>query len=139
MASRVVSLRLKEREAATLQRQARLMQRTVGETAARYLTEALRMVEFPGIEFRQTSIGRLAYVKGTRVAVWMLVMIARSYAMDVAKVAEHLEWRPEQVRGGLDYAAAFPEEVDPLVEETETMTYEKLKQRLPGLQLFQVS
>ncbi len=135
MTSRVVSLRLKEPASATLERQARLMQRSVGETAAILLTEKLKQEEFPGVEFRRTSVGRLAYVKGTRVAVWLLVMLARDHDMDVRNVAEHLDWPIERVEIGLAYAAAYPGEIEPLVNDASDMTYEKLKLRVPGAQV----
>jgi len=139
MASKVVSLRLKETEAAYLVHQARLMQRTQGETAALLLSEKLRQEEFPHIDFRSASGRRLAYVRGTRVAVWLLKMFARGYEMDVPRIAEHFDWPVERVQAALDYAEAYAEEIDPLVDETENMTYEKLRQKLPGLQLTRVS
>ena len=37
------------------------------------------MRDFPGITFRDTGIGRQAYLRGTRLAVWMVALVARAY------------------------------------------------------------
>ena len=131
MASRVVSLRLNEQDAIRLDRVARRQQRTPSATAALLLTEKLKEEEFPQIEFRQTAVGRQAYVRGTRVQVWMTLMIARDYNMDVKKVAEHLSWPEHKVEAALAYAKAFPDEVNPVIEYVENFTFEDLKRIVP--------
>jgi uncharacterized protein (DUF433 family) len=138
MGSRVVSVRLKDEDAGKLDRLARQMQRTPSATAALLLNEKLREEEFPEVEFRPSVIGRQAYVKGTRVQVWMLLMIARSYDMDVQKVARHLGWPERQVQAALAYARAFPEEIDPIVDEVERMTADEFVRRYPGTRVVQV-
>jgi uncharacterized protein (DUF433 family) len=135
MASRVVSLRLKEREMGRLERQARLAQRSVGETAASLLAEKLKQEEFPYIEFRPTVRGRRAYIKGSRLTVWQAVMVARDVEMDAQQVAEMLRFPVEHIQAALDYYAANRDEIDPILEEVDSMTYEKLRQILPNLQL----
>jgi uncharacterized protein (DUF433 family) len=132
MASRVVSLRLKEEDAAKLDRLARQQQRTPSATAAILLTEKLKEEEFPGIEFRQTAAGRQAYVRGTRVQVWMTLMIARDYGMDVKKTAEHLSWPESKVETALAYARAFPEEIEPIADDVANMTEDEFVRRHPG-------
>ena len=138
MAARVVSVRLKDGDAARLERQARLLQRSAGETAALLLTEKLKEEDFPFIEFRPTMIGRRAFVEGTSLAVWEVVSVARAFDGDSRRVAEHLEWPVEHVEAALAYAEAQPGEIDPLVEAVESMTYERLKRTLPGLRLARV-
>jgi uncharacterized protein (DUF433 family) len=54
-------------------------------------------------------------VKGTSLAVWEVVLVARQLGMDARRVAEHLEWPEERVRAALSYAEAYPEEVEPPV------------------------
>ncbi len=132
--SRVISTRLPDPEAERLRQLARRMQRSVSETAALLLREKLREEEFPFIEFRPSTSGRLAYVKGTGLAVWEVVLVARHLGMDVRRVAEHLEWPEEWVRAALAYAEAYPEEVDPLVEEAEAVTFDRLRRMLPWLE-----
>ncbi len=103
------------------------MRRSVSETAALLLREE----EFPFIEFRPSPSGRPAYVKGTGLAVWEVVLVARHLGMDVRRVAEHLECPEERVRATLAYAEAHPEEVDPLVQKVEEATFERLRCTLP--------
>ena len=45
------------------------------------------MRDFAGIEFRDTGIGRQAYLRGTRLAVWMVALVARDFGDDGAAVA----------------------------------------------------
>ena len=102
-----MSLRLKDDQARRLERAARRFGRTVSETAALLLEEALRQAEFAFVEFRDTSVGRQASLKGSRLAVWQVVSLARSFDGDVERTASHLEvptglgQRRAGVRGGL--------------------------------------
>jgi hypothetical protein len=64
-----------------------------------------------------------------------VVLVARGLDMEAQRVAQHLEWPVEKVESALAYAAAYPQEVDPIVDDVETMTYERLKQRIPWLKL----
>lgn len=132
MASRVVSLRLKDEAVVKLERQARRLQRTPGETAVLLLTEKLREEEFPFIEFRPTAAGRLAFVEGSRLSVWMAAAMARDFAMDGRRLAEHLQMPVEKITAALSYAQAYPEEIDPLVQELDETTAETLSRMLPG-------
>jgi predicted transcriptional regulator len=138
MASRVVSLRLKEEDAAKLDRLARQMQRTPSATAALLLAEKLKQEQFPDIEFKQTAAGREAFVKGSRLKVWQVAMYARNPDMDAAKIAALLEFPEYQIAAALAYAKAFPEEIDPIVEDVENMTAEEFVRRYPGARVVQV-
>jgi uncharacterized protein (DUF433 family) len=132
--SRVVSMRLKEEEADRLLRLSRRLRRSVSETAALLITEKLREEEFPLIEFRSSPMGRQAYVKGTSLAVWEVVLAARQLGMDARRVAEHLEWPEERIQAALNYAEAYPEEAGPLVSGAEGVTFDRLRRRLPWLE-----
>ena len=68
--SRVMSLRLQDSQIERLNRAARSSGRTASETAAILLEEALRQREFAFIEFRDSPVGRQAYLQGTRLAAW---------------------------------------------------------------------
>jgi uncharacterized protein (DUF433 family) len=147
MATQVVSLRLKETEAAYLTKQARRMQRTRGETAALLLSEKLREEEFPHIEFKQTVVGRQPFIRGTRLKVWQIA----TWVQDIqatnkehsaekeeslaAQIGTHLSVEPEKVQAALDYWAAYPDEIDPIVEEVENTTVEDLRRILPNLKV----
>lgn len=129
--SRVVSLRLKEREASRLDRLARIHHRSIGETAALLLEEKLQEREFAFIEFRDSPNGRQACVKGTSLAVWEVALVGRNLGMNAQKIAGLLDWPIEKVQSALAYVAANTEEIDPIVEEVASMTLEQLQVILP--------
>lgn len=129
--SRVVSLRLKDREASRLDRLARMHRRSIGETAALLLEEKLKEQEFAFIEFRDSPDGRQACVKGTSLAVWEVVLVGRNLGMDAHKIAKLLDLPIEKVQSALAYAASNTEEIDLVVEEVNSMTLDRLKATLP--------
>jgi hypothetical protein len=128
--SKVISFRLGGERLERLQRVARAMNRTPGEAAAAIVEEGLRLREFPGIEFRDTGIGRQAYLRGTRLAVWHLHLIARDFGGDVAAVAEHLGIRPDEVARALVYACAYLTEIEAAIADNEAAA-ERLAAGLP--------
>jgi hypothetical protein len=130
--SEVVSLRLPDEQAKRLKRQARRMGRTPSETGRILLEEALRQIEFAHIEFRDSEAGRQAYIKGRRVQVWMVMLIASGYRNNAKKTAAHLEMPVEWVEAAFEYATAFPQEIREAIEDNESMTPERLRRMLPG-------
>jgi hypothetical protein len=54
------------------------LDRSTAETAARLLDEGLRREDFAMVEFRDSPVGRQAYVQGSRVAVWQVVQLQRA-------------------------------------------------------------
>src|SRR4030095_7828195 len=102
MPSTVVSLRVSQEQAERLQRKARQLGRTPSETGAILLDESLRRDEFAFIDFRDSPVGRQAYIQGSRLAVWQVVSLVRSYAGNVKKTAEHLEWPLVKVQAALN-------------------------------------
>src|ERR687887_152608 len=89
--SKVISLRLKDDQVQRLERAARRLGRSPSEAAALLLEESLRQREFAFIEFRDSPVGRQAYLQGTRLTVWQVVSLARTYGGDVAQTAAHLD------------------------------------------------
>lgn len=134
--SRVISVRLKDEDAKRIERLARRHSRSAGATASMLLREKLREEDFPFVEFRDSPIGRQVYVKGHRVTVWEILLIAQDYEMEAQRVAEHLQFPIEWIASALEYAKAFPEEIEPMVEEAKSMTIEKLRQKVPWAQEF---
>ncbi len=126
-------MRLKESPAAKLARLARILRRSMGETAALLLEEKLKEEEFAFIEFRDSAVGRQACVQGTSLAVWEVVLVARNLEMDAAKVARHLDWPKVKVESALAYARANADEIDPILEEVDTTTTDGLRSPLPWL------
>lgn len=137
-APRVISLRLKKGEAERLSRLARLFRRSVSSTASLLLEEKLREDQFPHIQFRDSSLGRQAFVRGRRLSVWEVSWLSRRIQKDPPALAKHLGWPDELVESALAYAETFPEEIEPLVAEAESVSPEELKRKIPGLQTIKV-
>jgi hypothetical protein len=129
--SQVVSMRLKEGQMERLRRVARRLGLTPSETSARLVEEALRRGEFAFIDFRDSAVGRQAYVHGSSLAVWEVVMVAQCYGLDAERTAEHLCWPVVRVQAALNYAQAFPEEIDAAIRDNDAMDFEALSRMLP--------
>lgn len=109
---------------------------SLSSAAARLIEEARRRELFRGVEFRDTPHGRLAYVQGTRVAVYFAWMAARDYSGDAEKVASHFTWPLWKAESALAYAAAFPDEIKQQVaEHGEWDDASAMKRLLPGLRI----
>jgi hypothetical protein len=128
--SSVVSLRLPDPQAARLRKYARRLGRTPSETGRILLDEALRQIEFPFIEFRDSASGRQAYIKGRRSTVWMVMLIARAYKNDAKKTAKHFEWPLELVDAAFQYAKAFPGEIEDALQEVDNFSFEEFQRSL---------
>jgi hypothetical protein len=135
--SHVVSMRLRDDQIERLRKQARRLGRTPSETAALFVEEALRMAEFAYIEFRNSIVGRQAYMTDSSLAVWEVIVVARGHNWDVESTAKHLQWRPVKVQAALNYAAAFPAEIDAALKDND-ISFEEMKRMLPGLEEFVV-
>lgn len=135
-ASTVVSLRVSAQQAQRLRRRARQLGRTPSETGAMLLEEGLRRADFAFTDFRDSPVGRQAYVLGTRLAVWQVVSVARSVQGDVSRVAAHLGWPIVKVQAALSYAKAFPEDIEVALEDAATIEFAALARTLPQLEEF---
>ena len=135
--SQVVSLRLQENQMERLRRLARRLGRTPSETSALLVEEALREAEFGFITFRNSPLGRQAYVQGHNLAVWEVVLVARSYGLDATKTAQHLNWPVHLAQAALNYAAAFPQEIENALADNEALDFETLCRMLPQAQRFE--
>jgi uncharacterized protein (DUF433 family) len=102
--------------------------RTPSDVLAEYAEEMARMYRFCHIEFRDTPLGRMAYVEGTRTAVWLVCDLVRQNKGDIVKTAARQEWPASKVRAAVNYAKAYPEEIEPLIERAQGMTEEHLRQ-----------
>jgi hypothetical protein len=136
--SRVVSVRLKDEQLERLKRFARRMGKSQSEVGALLIEEGLREAEFAQIEFRDSAVGRQSYLKGSTLAVWEVIMVARDHGMDVAHVTRYFQRPVEWVRAALNYYEAYPEEIDQAIEDNRTLGYEKLKRLLPQMELIEV-
>jgi hypothetical protein len=133
-ASVVVSMRLPGESGKRLKRMARRHGWTPSDTSARLVEEGLRRQDFAFIDFRDSTIGRQAYIQGSTLAVWEVQMLLRSYKNDLAAVTKHLRWPESKVQAAVAYAEAFPEEIDEALQENEETGFESLKRMLPQAQ-----
>lgn len=113
----VISFRLAGERLERLRRTARAMNRSASEAAALLVEEGLRLREFPGIEIRDTPIGRQAFLRGTRLGIWQIVLTARDCDRDAQAVAAHLGVTPHEVALALAYERAYRDEVDAAIAD----------------------
>jgi len=104
---------------------------TTSDASARLVEEGLRRGEFAFIDFRDSAAGRQAYIQGSSLAVWEVVLLVRSYEGDIAAAAGHLHWPESRVTAALNYAEAFSAEIDDALAENEAMDFKALKRMLP--------
>ena len=129
---RTIVLELAENQAEALDRVALSLHTTPTAATALLMDEALRHEQFPQVEFRDSPCGRQAYVTGSTLAVWEVVMVAEAYELDPLATARHLEWAPARVEGVLSYYRAHRDQIDEAIAENDAITPEQMKQSLPG-------
>lgn len=129
--SRTITVELDDAQAAGLETVAQRMGTTLEGASARLVEEELRRIAFPGIEFRDSAIGRLSYVIGSSLAAWEVLMVASWYDYDPVKAAEHLDWPLFRVEQSLAYTRAYPAEGADLVEQNRSMTEDDIRRALP--------
>ena len=128
----VISMRLPAESGDRLKRMATRHGWTASDASARLVEEGLRRSDFAFIDFRDSSAGRQAYIQGSTLAVWELVLLVRSYKGDVAAVAKHLRWPEAKVQAAVNYAAAFPEETEQALSDNAVTDFNALKRMLPS-------
>lgn len=127
----VISMRLPAESGKRLKRMANRHGWTASEASARLVEEGLRRSEFAFIDFRGSAAGRQAYIQGSSLAVWEVMLLVRSYKNNAAKVAKHLHWPENKVQAAINYAKAFPTEIEEAIAEMEATTIESLQRMLP--------
>ncbi|HEY6351744.1 MAG TPA: transcriptional regulator [Candidatus Angelobacter sp.] len=134
----VVSMRLPAASGKRLRRMAHRHGWTPSDASARLVEEGLRRSEFAFIDFRDSPVGRQAYIQGSSLAVWEVMTLALGYDRDAASVARHLEWPEAKVQAAFNYAAAFPGEINEALAENHAMDFAHLKRMLPQAEEFVV-
>jgi hypothetical protein len=129
--STVISMRLPAESGNRLKRMANRHGWTASDASARLVEEGLRRSEFAFVDFRDSGAGRQAYIQGSSLAIWEVLLLVQSYKADVASTAEHLKWPEARVQAAVNYAKAFPEEIDGALAENDVMSFEALKRMLP--------
>ena len=126
MSSTPFSARLDSSLLARLKRLSGRERIPVSQLVERYLEEAVRVEELPGIVFRSGPAGRRAGVVGGP-DVWEIVRDVQAAKETggkdpVGHVLETTDLGEEQVRLALAYHVAFPDEVDSRIAEEADLT-----------------
>jgi hypothetical protein len=129
--ARSIHLDLPDDQAEALDRVAAILRKNPDEAGALLMAEALRHEQFQHVEFRDSAVGRQAYVVGSSLAVWEVVLVAESYGMDPAQTASHLRWPSSRVETVLAYARAYPEEIAQALAENRAVTPDDVRRLLP--------
>jgi hypothetical protein len=116
-----VSVRFPDAVAERLRRRARSQEPTSG-LVVRLVDEGLRMIEHPGVMFRDGPAGRRAGLIGGP-DVWEVVAVLRDAGSTpsdaIAETAGWLSLNEAQVRTAEAYYSAYPDEVDTLLAGNE--------------------
>ena len=128
----VISMRLPADSGNRLKRMASRHGWTPSDASARLVEEGLRRSEFAFIDFRDSAAGRQAYLQGSTLAVWEVLLLVRSYKGNVAAVAKHLRWPEAKVQAAINYAEALPDEIEEALSENAGADFDSIKRMLPG-------
>jgi uncharacterized protein (DUF433 family) len=83
------------------------------------------------IEVRGSAVGPQACIQGSSLAVWEVILVFHSYRDDLEATAKHLQWPKAKVQAAVNYAEAFPFEIDQALAENRAMDSTTLKRMLP--------
>jgi hypothetical protein len=136
--SQVVSSRLPKETVERLKRFARRLGKTPSETGAMLIEESLRQEEFAFIDFRNSPVGRQAYLTNSGLAVWEIMMVAQDYNLDVEAVAHHFQKPVAWVMAAFNYAEAYRDEIHLAMEDNDAMSVKALSHLLPQTQILEV-
>ena len=136
--TKVVSTRIPDETEARLQRLARRLGKTPSETGAMLIEESLRQQEFAYIEFRNSSVGRQAYLKNSNLAIWQVMMLLNEYKGNRILVAEHLQKPLVWVQAAVNYAEAYPDEIEIAKADAMVVDYTAIKRLLPETELISI-
>ena len=132
----VVSMRLPADSGDRLKRMASRHGWTPSDASARLVEEGLRRSEFGFIDFRDSAAGRQACIQGSGLAVWEVMLLVQSYKADVSAVSRHLNWPKVKVQAAMNYAQAFPEEIERALFENGRTDFPALRRMLPQAEEF---
>lgn len=127
----VISMRLPADGETRLKRMANRHGWTPSDASARLVKEGLRRSDFAFIDFRDSAASRQAYIQGSSLAVWEVMLLVRSYKADVSAVARHLKWPEAKVQAAINYAKAFPEQTETALFENAGTDFEAVRRMLP--------
>ena len=130
-----LSVRLTAREKGSLDADARMKGIPSGTAAAAYISEGVRRSQFPAVEFRNGSPGRVAYLIGSRWPVWMIVTLVRELNGDVQAASGQIHKPASLVKMVMAYADAHPDEIADCLKLHAHRDFAGMKELLPDLEL----
>jgi uncharacterized protein (DUF433 family) len=114
--------------------QAQATGRPVAAVLETLAEEGYRAWRFPGISFKGDARSRRAWVTGTGLDVWEMIMLYRDFEGDIDAMVADYTFYEVHVRLALDYYAEYPEEIDQALAENRR-AFEDIRERYPGLVL----
>jgi hypothetical protein len=133
-ASATLSIRIPQQTRRWLERFAK-RRGSAGMAASRILEEARRREDFPAVEFRDTPLGRVAYVQGTRVQVaFVYGQVLADPALSAQNLVESLAWPFWKARSVLAYLKEFDTECRQEWEDLESAEWPTLQRGLPQIE-----
>jgi uncharacterized protein (DUF433 family) len=117
--STTVNVKLTDEQMTWLEQEAKRLGASSMEIVASRIEEARREDEFPWVEFREAFQGRDAFLRGTRLKVWLLINHVRDNNGDVAKTARELDVPEVAVANAVEYAATYVAEIDAAIAEND--------------------
>ena len=100
------------------------------------LSEAIKTRRCPGIVLAEGVNGRRAKVAGTGIEVWEILANYQRLNQDFNRLKKAFHWlTPDQLRAALGYYAAYPEEIDELIDRNRDWTSQTLKKRHPETEM----
>lgn len=127
--STTVSLRLRKSTDRLIAREAKRSGRSKGAVVSALAEEALKTQIVPGIAFRGEGWNRRAWVIGTALDVWEVVVALKDFASP-REMAKKSELSQRQIATALTYYERFPEEIDLAIEEN-ALPVDELKSLYP--------
>ena len=106
----VMTLRMPKHVKRGVERLAARFGHKPAQLGVRLIEEGLRRRDFPQIELRETAAGRVAYLAGTRFAVYWIAGLVPTQR-GLATFAREYDLTDDRVRAAVAYARAFPEEI----------------------------
>ena len=126
------SLRLPPETMNEIERMAKETGKDFSNVTKDLLQEANKMRRCPGILFAEGTSGRRARVAGTGIEVWEIIATCKSLNQDLKRLHRAYHWLSnEQIKAALGYYAAYPGEIDQLIQQNEGWNEEKVKDCYP--------
>jgi hypothetical protein len=113
-----LSLRLSPEIELLVEQEAERTRRSKGAVIEALAAEALQMRLFPGIAFRGTDWDRRAWVIGTSLDVWEIVLATRDFD-SIEDMAQESDLTERQIRIAVAYHERFPVEIDRAIARSQ--------------------